>query len=75
MVEKRNAYYKDNIRKISRRILAWQNRFLTFGGKMVLIKHVLQSMPIYLLLAICPTKRVIKKMHQFVLSFSGAVLV
>lgn len=66
---KKRAYYEDNIRKLSRRILAWQNRFLTFGGKLVLIKHVRKSMPIYLLLAMCPPKGVIKKMHQISAKF------
>ncbi|KAG5620342.1 hypothetical protein H5410_005560 [Solanum commersonii] len=32
----------------------WKGRLLSFGGKPVLINHVLQSIPIYFLFAICP---------------------
>lgn len=36
---------------------------------MILIRHVLQSIPIYLLLAMCPPKVVIRRMHQIFAKF------
>lgn len=60
---KKNAYFKDIIKKISKRILSWQYKFLSFGGKLILIRHVLQSMPVYLLSAMNPTKVVLKWLH------------
>lgn len=47
-----------------RRVSSWQNRLLTFGGKIIMIKHVLQTLPVYLLSAIRPPKRVIKSLHK-----------
>lgn len=46
---KKNVYFEECIRKISRRILFWPNKFLSLGGKMFLVRHVLQSMPLYLM--------------------------
>lgn len=66
---KRNAFFEDIIKKISRKIEFWQNKFLIFGGKMILIKYVLSSMPIYLLLALCPPKGVMKRLHQIFARF------
>lgn len=57
------------MRKVARRILSWQNRFLSLGGRIILIKHVLQSMPIYLLTALTPLSGVIRKIHQIFAKF------
>lgn len=56
---KRKYYFEDLIINVSRRMLSWQNKFLYFGVKMVLINHVLQSLPVYLLSAMNPPKDVL----------------
>lgn len=66
---KRGIHFEDIIRKLSRRVLPWQNRFLSHGGKIILIKHILQFMPIHLLSAMTPPKGVIKAMHQVFAKF------
>ncbi|KAG5619664.1 hypothetical protein H5410_004882 [Solanum commersonii] len=53
---KLKSYFKELIRKIARRILSWQNQLLTFGGKYTLVCHILQSMSVYLLSAMNPSK-------------------
>lgn len=58
------SHFEDLIRKVARRIFSWQNRFLSFGGKYILINHVLQSLPIYLLSAMNPPKIIIAQLHQ-----------
>lgn len=57
-------YFEESLRKISRRTFLWQNRLLSFDGKIILVRHVLQSMPLHLLSALCPPKGVIKAMHN-----------
>ena len=42
---------------------------LSFGGKAVLIKHVLQSMPIYLLSVMAPPKCIIYDIHKIFAKF------
>lgn len=43
------CYFEDMLRKISRRIFTWHNKLLSLGRREILMGHVLQSMPIYLL--------------------------
>lgn len=66
---KKSVYFEEILRKISRRILAWQSRLLTFGGKLILTRHVLQTMPIYLLSTMNPTVTIIKTIHQVLAKF------
>jgi len=61
---KNKSYFEELVRKIAGRILLWQNRFLSFGGKYTLIYHVLQSLPVYLLSAMNPPKCVIDQIHK-----------
>lgn len=44
-------------------------KFLSIGGRDILIKHVLQSQPIYLLSAIEPPKTVIKQLEFYMARF------
>lgn len=66
------SYFEEFIRKVSRRIYLWQNKLSTFSGRIILIKHVLQSMPIHLLSALCPPKGVIKSLHRVFAKFFWA---
>uniref|UniRef100_A0A0V0HIZ2 Putative ovule protein n=1 Tax=Solanum chacoense TaxID=4108 RepID=A0A0V0HIZ2_SOLCH len=63
------SYFEDLVRKIARRILTWYNRFLSFGGKFVLINDVLQSMPVFLLSAMNPPQKVMEQIHQIFAKF------
>ncbi|WMV54211.1 hypothetical protein MTR67_047596 [Solanum verrucosum] len=51
---KKISYFDDVVTKVVKRLNGWQGKMLTYGGKMVLIKSVLQSLPIYTLSAINP---------------------
>ncbi|WMV21122.1 hypothetical protein MTR67_014507 [Solanum verrucosum] len=64
-----SGYFEDLIRKVAKRIFPWHNKFLSFGGKQVLVNHVLQSLPIYLLSAMNPTKKVMEQIHQIFAKF------
>lgn len=67
---RRNSkHFEDLMRKITRRIFSWQNKFLSFGGRYILLNHVFLSMSIYLLSALTPPKGVIKKLHQIMAKF------
>ncbi|WMV31014.1 hypothetical protein MTR67_024399 [Solanum verrucosum] len=64
-----NSHFEDLVRKVARRILSWQNKFLSFGGKYILIIHILQSLPVYLLSAMNPPKKIIAQLHQIFAKF------
>ncbi|XP_071927455.1 uncharacterized protein [Coffea arabica] len=53
----KTSYFGEVCQSILGRIMTWKSRLLSFGGKIVLIKHVLASMPLHLLSAsIIPAK-------------------
>lgn len=51
---KKISYFDDMVTKVVKRLNGWQGKMLTYGGKNVLIKSVLQSLPICTLSAINP---------------------
>ncbi|XP_060170629.1 uncharacterized protein LOC132601564 [Lycium barbarum] len=53
---KKKAYYNDLIKKVKDKLQNWKGKFISFGGKVVLINSVFQSMPMYLLSAMVPTR-------------------
>lgn len=67
--EDKSYYYEEILRKIARRILSWHNKLLSFGGKQILISHILQSMLVYLLTVMNPPKRIVNRMHQILARF------
>lgn len=66
---KKKAHPEDLIKKISRRILGWKNMLLSYEGRYILISSVLQSMPIYLMLALNPLKGVTDHIHRILAKF------
>jgi len=45
---KRN-FWKPVIDRIVARLSSWNNKFLSFGGRLILLKYVLSSLPVYFL--------------------------
>ncbi|XP_059289496.1 uncharacterized protein LOC132043021 [Lycium ferocissimum] len=60
----RISHYDTVVKKISKRMNAWQGRLLSYGGRATLISHVLQSMLVYLLPGMNPPKGVIRQMYS-----------
>ncbi|WMV24651.1 hypothetical protein MTR67_018036 [Solanum verrucosum] len=65
----RIIYYSDLVAKITRKISGWQSRMLSFRGKATMVKHVLQSIPIYTMSAISPPKTTIRYMKEAIADF------
>lgn len=42
-------YYSNLVSKVIARITGWQSRILSYGGRVILVKPVIQSLPIHLL--------------------------
>lgn len=57
------------IAKIQSRLQHWSTRLLSHGGKLVLIKHVLSSIPMYLLQVLQPPKAVLVKLGRLFNAF------
>lgn len=60
--------------KIGKKLLEWKQKLLSQGGRLVLLRHVLSSMPIHLLSVLHTPKAVIKKLNSLFASFSRVML-
>ncbi|KAK4733776.1 hypothetical protein R3W88_008037 [Solanum pinnatisectum] len=63
------VHFSDIINKVANKITGWQPRMLSYEGKVVLIKHVLQSLPIHILSATTPPSTTIKQIQQIIVDF------
>lgn len=68
------CHFEDMLNKISKRIRGWANRFLSFGGRQILINDVLSYIPIYLLSMMNPLKKVLDQITEFLPSSSGVTI-
>ncbi|XP_060182320.1 uncharacterized protein LOC132611981 [Lycium barbarum] len=66
---RKKVYYNDLIKKVKNKLQNWKGKLLSFGGKAVRINSVLQSIPIYMLSAVVPTKYTINELHKIFESF------
>ena len=62
-------HFDDMIRKIGGRISWWVNRLFSFGGKLVLIRHVLSSMLLHLFHVLWPHAIVIQILERLFTRF------
>ena len=70
---RKKAYFQNLITTVAATIASWKNRLLSLGGKVVLIKHVLSSLPLHLLATVSPPKSVFATLeHLFANFFWGS---
>nr|XP_016436823.1 PREDICTED: uncharacterized protein LOC107762942 [Nicotiana tabacum] len=55
--------------KVVKKLNGWQANMMSSGGRMILIKHVLQSLPTYILSAMNPPKGITKLMEKHFANF------
>ncbi|KAG5585843.1 hypothetical protein H5410_046277 [Solanum commersonii] len=65
----RIIYFSDLINKVLCKITGWQTRLLSYGGRAILVKHVLQSLPIHLLSVVTPHVTVLKQVQSIMADF------
>lgn len=65
----RIIYFSDLISKVVSRISRWQSNLLSYSGRAILIKHLLQSLPIHILPAICPPTTTLKQIKCIIPNF------
>lgn len=66
---KRIEYFSDMVQNFERKMAGWKAKLLSTGRRIVLIKHVLQSLPIYSLAALDPPKTVINRINSICANF------
>jgi hypothetical protein len=48
--------------KLAKRLSTWANKLLTFAGRMILVKHLLQAIPIYHAMFLSSTTKVVQQL-------------
>lgn len=71
---KKICFFDDMITKVVKILNGWQGKMLTYGEKIVLVKNMLQSMPIYTLTAINPPKTSINLLERHFARFFEALI-
>ncbi|WMV11057.1 hypothetical protein MTR67_004442 [Solanum verrucosum] len=66
---KKICYFNDMVVKISNKVMGWHTKTLSIGGKTVMIKAVLSSLPMHILSVIQPPKTIIKQMEMVMANF------
>lgn len=46
---RRLSFWEPMVNRIKSRLPSWQSRFLSFGGRLILVKSVLSALPVYAL--------------------------
>lgn len=64
--ERKNGVLFDRmLANIVKKLNSWQSNMLSYGGKLILIKHILQSLSIYIMSAMRTPKGVLNLMEKY----------
>lgn len=66
---KQKLYYQQLIQRIGAKIQGWKERLLSYGGREILIKHVLQSTPIHCLSVMNPPINVLTQIQKMLAQY------
>lgn len=65
----RISHYAGLVSKVVLRIAGWQSKLLSYGGRVVLVKHVLQAIPIHIISACITPKTILKQLVSLFADF------
>lgn len=60
---KKVQYFQPLLDKVTQRLSGWQGRLLSPGGRLIFIKHVLASIPLYTMAAMEPPRTLLSKIE------------
>lgn len=66
--------YDPLIAKIKKKLLGWNLKLISQGGRWVILKSVLSSMSIYLLQVLSPPVSVLNQIDKLISNFFGVLL-
>ncbi|XP_027077095.1 uncharacterized protein [Coffea arabica] len=66
---RKSSYFSDICTSVAKRILSWKEKLLSSGGRLVLLKNVLSSLPIHVLAATTPPKGVLRTLEKAFANF------
>lgn len=66
---KRLNFYTNMVTKVINIIIGWYLKFLSFGGRVILIRHVLRALNIHTLVVFHPPKGTISMIKRYICRF------
>ncbi|XP_027062756.1 uncharacterized protein [Coffea arabica] len=66
---RKREYFAGLCQAVVRKIESWEHKLLSAGGRIVLVKHVLSVLPVYLLMAASPPKSVFREIEGWFSNF------
>ena len=66
---KKIDYFGSILKKIEKKLIGWKAKTLSHGARIVLIKHVFQSLSFYNLAAIDPPKAILQRIDSICVNF------
>ena len=64
-------YFGELLAKIEKKLSGGKSKLLSVGGRLILVKHALQSLPLHILAAFSPPKTIIRKVETLFAIFYG----
>ena len=68
---KKIDYFADTLKKFEKKLAGWKSKILSHEGRIILIPHELQSLPIYNVAACDPPKEILNKIDGICANFCG----
>lgn len=65
----KSIFFEDTIGKLTQKLEGWKSQFLSFGGKITLIKSVLASLPLHIFSSMVVPKQVQKRLEGLMSTF------
>ncbi|XP_060210413.1 uncharacterized protein LOC132637320 [Lycium barbarum] len=69
IMKKKIKYFDDLVSRITRKLSGWSGKCLSYGGKVTLIKSVLQAIPTYTLATLTPPKGTLQLIEKHLANF------
>lgn len=63
------AHFQYLVDAINKKLVGWKNKFLSPGGRLILIKHVLSAIPIHVMSALQPPKGTLNQLERLFSNF------
>lgn len=67
------AHFQYLVDAINKKLVGWKNKFLSPGGRLILIKHVLSAIPIHVMLCLLcnPRRALLISLSVYLATFCG----
>lgn len=66
---KKTSYFQFIVNKFITKVIGWKKKLLSQRGRLILIKHILSSIPVHVFAAIELSKRILRQLERIMYDF------